>query len=143
MSTGLLDIYRMLRQYVLPACIFSVLGNLIYLAPPLYSSQLYERVLVTGSLPTLAVLSGGLIVFLIIQYVLEYARGALLALAGGQFDKDARSFLAALLLNPGVDRSAKQIPAYQRAPLFIRLLVYWQPHLPSSRWQWPSSPILL
>jgi len=115
MSTGLFDSYRRLRKYVLPACIFSVLGNLIYLAPSLYSSQLYERVLVTGSLPTLAVLSIGLAVLLIVQYVLEYVRGALLALAGGQFDRDTRPALAGLLLSSGVDKAGGRSVPYNSA----------------------------
>lgn len=112
----LVDIYRRLRKYIMPACLFSVLGNLIYLAPPLYSSQLYERVLITGSLPTLAVLSAGLVALLAVQYVLDHVRGSLLALAGSQFDQDARPSLATLLLGAGIDRSAaKGGPGYVAA----------------------------
>ncbi len=47
--------------------------------------------------------------------MLEHVRGALLALAGGQFDEDVRPLLGSLLLTTGIDRATKQIPTYQRA----------------------------
>lgn len=51
-------VLRKLRSTVLAIGLFSVAGNLLLLTGPLFMLQVYDRILPSGSLPTLAVLFG-------------------------------------------------------------------------------------
>jgi len=52
------SVLRKLRSTILAIALFSVAGNLLLLTGPLFMLQVYDRVLPSGSVPTLAVLFG-------------------------------------------------------------------------------------
>ncbi|MEO1043614.1 MAG: hypothetical protein AAFX52_15140 [Pseudomonadota bacterium] len=52
------SILRLGRHHIAVAAAFTVVLNLLFLVTPLYMLQIYDRVLTTGSVPTLLVLSG-------------------------------------------------------------------------------------
>ncbi len=86
------------RSHFLAVGIFSFFVNLLMLTGPLFMLQVYDRVLSSRSEATLVALLL-LITFLYIMYgLLEYARGRVLARAGGRFQSllDLRVFDAVL-----------------------------------------------
>ncbi|MEM9222768.1 MAG: type I secretion system permease/ATPase [Pseudomonadota bacterium] len=75
-----------LRRYLPALGVFSLVINLLMLTGPLFMLQIYDRVLVSGSVPTLValfVLVVGLYGFL---GVLDFVRGRVLSRMGVQFD---------------------------------------------------------
>ena len=56
-AKGLADALSACRSHFVTAAGFSALTNMLYLAPTLYMMQVYNRVVPTGGLTTLAVLT--------------------------------------------------------------------------------------
>jgi len=74
-------------RFFLAAGLFSLVINLVLLAPSLYMLQVFDRVLSTRSVETLVMLSlitGGA---LLLMFALDLARGRLLALLGALFER--------------------------------------------------------
>jgi len=74
-------------RYFIAAGLFSLVINLVLLAPSLYMLQVFDRVLSTRSLETLVMLSlitGGA---LLLMFALDLVRGRLLVLLGGLFER--------------------------------------------------------
>ena len=69
---------KSLRMYFLFAGGFSCMINLLYLSSPLYLMQVYNRVLVSQSIPTLAMLTLILVLALGVMGLLDALRGRLL-----------------------------------------------------------------
>ena len=65
--------------------VFSLVMNLLMLAVPLYMLQIYDRVLTTGRVETLTMLTGMALGALVILGVLDALRGAVLARLGCWF----------------------------------------------------------
>ncbi len=87
------------RPLLVRAAWFSLAVNLLVLAGPIYMLQLYDRVLASRSVMTLAVLTL-LVIGLFIAYgVLEFARTALVARAAARFDAE----LSPRAFSAGVD----------------------------------------
>lgn len=62
------QIVRALRPYLTTALVFTTIVNLLFLVSPLYMLQVYDRVLTSGSIETLIVLSA-IAVFLLLIYI--------------------------------------------------------------------------
>ena len=73
--------WRGIRQHLLLIAGFSAGINILYLAPSLYMMQVYDRVLPTGGMLTLALLSVVLVACLGVMTTLDTLRGRLLARA--------------------------------------------------------------
>ncbi|HSW21787.1 MAG TPA: type I secretion system permease/ATPase [Burkholderiaceae bacterium] len=74
-------------RFFLAAGLFSLVINLVLLAPSLYMLQVFDRVLATRSVETLVMLSlitGGA---LLLMFALDLVRGRLLALLGALFER--------------------------------------------------------
>lgn len=67
------------RQHIVLAIVFSAAINLLYLTPSLYMLQVYDRVLVSGGLLTLAFLSAAALVALVVLAMLDALRTRVLA----------------------------------------------------------------
>lgn len=74
------------RRYIACAAIFSFALNLLTLSVPLYTIQLYDRVLYSGSIPTLALLTLAIALALVTTAVLDGVRAWLLIALGSYFD---------------------------------------------------------
>lgn len=62
---------------------FSLVINLLWLAPALFSLQLFDRVMTSRSRETLLVLIAGLLLALVVTGLLEYVRGRMQGVMGG------------------------------------------------------------
>jgi ATP-binding cassette subfamily C exporter for protease/lipase len=74
------------RRHVIAAAVFSALVNMLYIAPTLYMLQVYDRVVPTQGLQTLAFLTGVLVFALATLSLLDRVRTRLLIRAGVQLD---------------------------------------------------------
>lgn len=85
------------------AALFSMAANLLFLSSPLFSLQIYDRVLKSGSKPTLVVLAVMLLVALATLAVLDGVRHRVLARAGLRFDR----LLSHRVLSAALERRAQ------------------------------------
>jgi PrtD family type I secretion system ABC transporter len=76
---------------------FSLVSNLLYLALPLYTFQIYGRVLASYSVPTLIVLTVGALLVFAISGVLDELRGRVLVNYGIMLDQRVSSHIFAAL----------------------------------------------
>lgn len=93
------------------AALFSLVSNLLYLALPIYTNQVFSRVLASQSGGTLAVLSGGTLFVFFVSALIDHYRTQLLAGFGIVFDRRlaSRTFAAlfdAAASQPGVRAQA-------------------------------------
>ncbi|OYW07543.1 MAG: hypothetical protein B7X34_10735, partial [Acidobacteriia bacterium 12-62-4] len=72
------------RQAVFTAFLFSALVNVLMLTAPLYMLQVYDRVLVSGSVETLVALSGLAAFLFLIMGILDQARGRIMTRVGAR-----------------------------------------------------------
>jgi ABC-type protease/lipase transport system fused ATPase/permease subunit len=70
--------------------VLSLFINASMLASPLYSMQVYDRVLTSRNVGTLLMLTLIVAIFLVLYGVLEFARSGVLARAGAQFERRLR-----------------------------------------------------
>jgi ATP-binding cassette subfamily C protein len=73
-----------LTRGVVAAGVVGLFVNILHLAVPLYSIQVYDRVINSGSHATLVALSGLVAVVLVFQGVLDYLRGRIFAILGAR-----------------------------------------------------------
>lgn len=78
---------RRCSPYFLPAALFSAGVNILYLASPLYLLQVYDRVVSSGSVPTLIMLTVALAIALLAMAGLDHARARVLVRAGLRLDR--------------------------------------------------------
>lgn len=83
----LAEAFRACRAHFLWAAGFSALVNLLYLTPTLYMMQVYDRVVPTGGLTTLAFLTAIAVLALAALSGLDWIRGRLLLRAGLRLDR--------------------------------------------------------
>ena len=81
------DLVLRLRPFFLFAGLFSLAINLLLLVPPLFMLQVFDRVLASRSVETLAVLSVAAIAALVMMAFLEVLRARLLAASGAALDR--------------------------------------------------------
>jgi PrtD family type I secretion system ABC transporter len=74
------------KRAVIAAGIFSFFTNILTLAGPLYMLQVYDRVLTSGSVPTLVVISVLLVMLYAALGFLEMLRGQILSRIAGRLD---------------------------------------------------------
>jgi ATP-binding cassette subfamily C protein len=87
------------------AAAFSAFINLLYLAPTLYMLQVYDRVIPTGSGPTLLLISLVGLASLVTLAGLEWMRSRLLVRCAARLDRDmAKRVLATVLERPDLTR---------------------------------------
>jgi PrtD family type I secretion system ABC transporter len=93
---------KRLRSFVLLAGFASFALNIAFLAPAIYMMQVFDRVLVSGSLETLIMLSVIALVFVGLGYFLDAARARALAWAGRSLD----GALASTAIRSALERAA-------------------------------------
>lgn len=86
------------------ASLFSLVSNLLYLALPIYTNQVYSRVLQSESLSTLAVLTFGAVFVFAISHVIDELRGQVMTSFGVLFDQQVASQTFAALFDRVVRR---------------------------------------
>ena len=132
--------------------VFSVFVNLLMLTGPIYMLQVYDRVLGSGSVPTLLALTLLMAFMFLMMGILDHARGRVMARVGARFQDrlDRRVFAAAmrrLAISPNDPLAAnaqRDLEAIQRllsspvllaifdipwAPLFLLAIFIFHPWL--------------
>lgn len=95
----LAEAFRACRPHFVWAAVFSALVNLLYLTPTLYMMQVYDRVVPTGGMTTLVLITAVAIFALATLALLDWLRGRLLVRAGLRLDRQ----LAARVLSRVMD----------------------------------------
>ena len=102
------EVYRASRGTFIATGVFSSIVNILMLTGPLFMLQIYDRVLSSGSVPTLVALIGIVIVLYVYYGYLEYLRARLLVRVGRRVEERLRGRLFdvvtahALRRTPGV-----------------------------------------
>ncbi|GAB6043029.1 type I secretion system permease/ATPase [Endothiovibrio diazotrophicus] len=86
MTSDLLLALRSCRRSLLAAALFSMAVNLLMLVPPLYMLQLYDRVLTSRSVDTLAMITLIAVGLLAVMGALEWCRSEVLVRVGTRLD---------------------------------------------------------
>lgn len=94
------------RPYHIATFGFGAAVSLLYLAPALYSFQLYDRVLLTGGVLTLVFLTAFLAVALLVLGLLDRVRGRILAMAGSKLDSELVPEILAASFAPNAPETA-------------------------------------
>jgi ATP-binding cassette subfamily C exporter for protease/lipase len=108
-----MEALRASRPALAGAAVFSGAINLLYLSSPLYLMQIYNRVLASGSMSTLVMLTLALLVALLTMAVLDAIRARVLVRAAMRFDR----LLAERLVIAMLDREAAPAVNRNAAPL--------------------------
>jgi PrtD family type I secretion system ABC transporter len=90
-----------LRSGVFAVGIFSLFVNLLLLTTPLYMMQIADRVLISGSAPTLLLLTGLAFAVMAISAGLDFVRLRLLARLGARFDRQLSGPVFDLVIGGG------------------------------------------
>ncbi len=88
--------------------ILSLFVNTVILVSPIYSMQVYDRVLNSRNLMTLAMLSAIALVIMLLYGVLEYARSGVLVRAGVMFETRLRRPLFEAMMRAEMDPEQRQ-----------------------------------
>lgn len=99
----LADALKACRPHFVWAAVFSALVNLLYLTPTLYMMQVYDRVVPTGGLMTLVLVTAVAVFALAALAALDWLRGRLMLRAGLRLDR----LLSGKVLARVVDLQAK------------------------------------
>jgi ATP-binding cassette subfamily C protein len=91
MNGHVTDILRANRGVFISACFFSCLVNLLMLTGPLFMLQVYDRVLASGSVPTLLALAAIVVVLFSYYGFLDYLRSRLLVRVGRRVEERLRA----------------------------------------------------
>lgn len=83
----LADALKACRTHFIWGAVFSALVNLLYLTPTLYMMQVYDRVVPTGGMTTLVLISVAAIFALASLAALDWLRGRLMLRAGLRLDR--------------------------------------------------------
>src|SRR5690348_15475082 len=86
LPAALTDALRQCRQHFVAAASFSLLINILYLAPTLYMLQVYDRVVPTGGKTTLLFVTLALALALLSMCGLDMVRARLLVRASERVD---------------------------------------------------------
>lgn len=105
---------RALRLGVAPigfAALFSLISNLLYLALPIYTNQIYSRVITSQSGSTLIILSAGCAFVFIVSGIIDHYRAMVLSGFGVVFDQQLASRTFAALFDAVVRRRGTRAQA--------------------------------
>jgi len=105
---------RALRLGLAPigfAALFSLISNLLYLALPIYTNQIYSRVITSQSGSTLIVLSVGCAFVFIVSGIIDHYRAMVLSGFGVVFDQQLASRTFAALFDAVVRRQGTRAQA--------------------------------
>src|SRR5881628_614023 len=86
MPEVLADALRDCRQHFVAAAVFSLMINILYLAPTLYMLQVHDRVVPTGGKTTLLFVTMALALALLTLSILDMIRNRLLVRASQRID---------------------------------------------------------
>ena len=118
-----MDFFRQFRTHFLYAGIFSFVINLILLVPPLYMIQVFDRVLVSRSQETLLMLTLAAVGTLVMLFLLDSLRSALLLSAGGMIDRLlGERVISALIQNAGKVNRAESVHGLRDVSLLRNFL---------------------
>ena len=98
------------RPSIAYAALFSLGVNLLFMALPLYTTQVYSRVLTSGSMPTLIVLTFITIFAFVVSGALDYLQSRVLAAFGVMLDQRVSGHVYAALFD-GIVRREPQAGA--------------------------------
>lgn len=98
------DALQLGRTPLFFAGLFSTVSNLLFLAMPIYTQQVFGRVLVSHSLPTLLVLTGGVLFVFLISSIIDVYRTRVLTSFGVVFDRRTSGPVFAALFDGAVRR---------------------------------------
>ena len=90
----------------------SILINLFVLATPLFTMNVYDKVVPNDAIETLWVLAAGIVIVYLFDGLLRYVRGYLLEVAGKKCDIIMSSILYAQVLNLKMDQWPARIGAF-------------------------------
>ncbi len=129
--------YSGLRGLVISAFVFSVFTNLLMLTGPLFMLQVYDRVLGSRSEETLVALFSLVALLYFLFWLLEYARGRVMARAGARLQSRLnepvfRSVLQRAALHRGAQLGCLQdldaVRGFMSSPVMLALFdVPWTP----------------
>jgi PrtD family type I secretion system ABC transporter len=91
------------RGPLLAAAGFTFVSSILYMALPLFTNQVYQRVLVSESIPTLLVLTVGVLFVFVISSVIDVFRARVLVNFGSVFDNRVSSQVFSALFD-GISR---------------------------------------
>ncbi len=112
---GLLSSLGRHLHFLLPVAVFSLGANLLMLGLPLYSMQIYDRVLPTRSIATLVVLSVLLLAMIVAVVLLDLVRNRMMAQLAAKVSTD----LSAAALKGGLGDAAARAPRRPDADLDV------------------------
>lgn len=98
------DALKLGRTAFLFAALFSLVSNLLYLAMPIYTNQIYSRVLSSHSGSTLIVLTIGTMFVFLVSNIIDYFRAQVLSGFSVIFDRQVASRTFAALFEAVVQR---------------------------------------
>ncbi|WP_269515464.1 type I secretion system permease/ATPase [Brevundimonas subvibrioides] len=104
----LAEAFRACRLHLIGALVFSALANLLYLAPTLYMMQVYDRVVPTGGLLTLVLISAVAVFALGTLALLDWLRARLLLRASLRLDRLLAPVILTRLVEIQTPRAATQ-----------------------------------
>jgi ATP-binding cassette subfamily C protein len=104
------DAFRATRSYFGHAALFSLAINCLYLASPLYMLQVYDRVISSGSVVTLVMLSLVLVASIIALAGLDMVRAQVLTRASVKLDRMLGSRVIAATLESGAGTATRSQP---------------------------------
>jgi PrtD family type I secretion system ABC transporter len=110
------------RAPILFAALFSLVTNMLYLSLPIYTNQIYGRVLGSGSIPTLLVLTTGTICVFAISSTLDNLRSRILAHFGVVLDQQVSGHVFAALFDGVVRRETSGAQALRDLDTFRQTL---------------------
>src|SRR4051812_13232205 len=114
---------RACSSHFASAALFSFGINLLYLAMPIYMLQVYDRVLSSGSVPTLVMLTLALLIALATLAGLEYVRSVVLTRSGVRLDKQLSArILGALVERANLAREAERGQALRDLDTFRQFI---------------------
>ncbi len=107
------------RGALMAAFLFSVFANLLMLTSPLYMLQIYDRVLLSRSEPTLIALTVLMVFLFAVMGLLDHARSRILARIGARFQEalDQRVLSAASPSRLPIPARARRSPIWRRLPV--------------------------
>jgi PrtD family type I secretion system ABC transporter len=108
-TAPLVEAIKACRPHLVWAAIFSALVNLLYLTPTLYMMQVYDRVVPTGGLPTLWLVSAIAVFALGTLALLDWLRTRLLVRAGLRLDRLLVSRLLGRVVDLQVQSPGSQV----------------------------------
>jgi ATP-binding cassette subfamily C protein LapB len=100
------------REIFASVLLSSILINLFVLATPLFTMNVYDKVVPNDAIETLWVLAAGIVIVYLFDGLLRYVRGYLLEVAGKKCDIIMSSILYAQVLNLKMDQWPARIGAF-------------------------------